>query len=153
MNGEDHVGCISAARMEYPASNRLCQQTPQKIKVVRPLRKGLGRTTASVYGVPTEFSLRNSPNYVLFPSKGSKKTYNAFVDSERHVDAKTKTGPGQERLDSNTSDAIIDAERMADLGYSRFLMRGLFNGERAVDGSGVVKLKKRRKWVKKLLCF
>ncbi|KAJ7439062.1 hypothetical protein B0H11DRAFT_2254182 [Mycena galericulata] len=63
---------------------------------------------------------------------------------------------GQEPPDSSTSDAltpprVIDAERMAKLGYSTLFTRGLFNEETAMDGMG--QQKKKRRWMKRLLCF
>ncbi|KAJ7439393.1 hypothetical protein B0H11DRAFT_1934544 [Mycena galericulata] len=51
----------------------------------------------------------------------------------------------KERSDSSPGDAlttpIIDAESLTNLGYSRFLMSGQFNGERAMEG--VVQQRKR----------
>ncbi|KAJ7511114.1 hypothetical protein B0H11DRAFT_2214951 [Mycena galericulata] len=62
---------------------------------------------------------------------------------------------GQELPDPRPDEAltalVIDAESLANLGYSRFLISGQFNGERAMDG--VVQQKNRRMWLKKLLCF
>ncbi|KAJ7439384.1 hypothetical protein B0H11DRAFT_1934534 [Mycena galericulata] len=110
------------------------------------------RLLAYTVSLPTLPS-RVRPTTPIFPPRAAKKNYTFRVRTLwRDMLAKkvvlkpisaspslprleaAEMGLGQERRDSSTSDAIIDAESMANLGYSHFFSGGLFNGERATDG-------------------